>query len=162
MKVFRLKFLNLWFGAILISLMFFIVGCDILSPKDSDKDGIPDKYDNCPNQPGPKSNGGCPVQQSLEVKVWTDKQVYSAGEQITIYFSNNMDASLTLTVLFPNNTTQTFFSNTLFGPGTHTYIAWSGPPAGERTLTLKGVDSQGNTVYAYYTYKAGCPPTGFC
>lgn len=30
-------------------------------PTDSDGDGVPDSSDNCPNQPGPLSNQGCPV-----------------------------------------------------------------------------------------------------
>src|SRR6218665_1358906 len=29
-------------------------------PKDSDKDGVPDKNDQCPDQPGPAENDGCP------------------------------------------------------------------------------------------------------
>jgi hypothetical protein len=32
-------------------------------PPDSDGDGVPNASDNCPNQAGPASNGGCPVQQ---------------------------------------------------------------------------------------------------
>ncbi len=30
------------------------------SPKDSDKDGMPDSQDNCPQRPGPRKNQGCP------------------------------------------------------------------------------------------------------
>ena len=30
------------------------------APKDTDKDGIPDKKDKCPLEPGPKENDGCP------------------------------------------------------------------------------------------------------
>ena len=32
-------------------------------PLDSDGDGIPDREDECPKQPGPRSNDGCPVRQ---------------------------------------------------------------------------------------------------
>jgi len=149
----------------LVGLALLVVGCDqLFPPKDSDSDGIPDKYDNCPSQPGPRSNGGCPIPppvQSMDLKVWTDKQVYSIGEQITIYFSTSMDASLTLTNLLPNGSIVTYFTSQFYGPGTYTYTAWSNPPAGDRTLTLQGVDNKGKTVYAYYTYKAGCPTPGF-
>lgn len=30
-------------------------------PEDSDRDGLPDTEDNCPNEAGPADNGGCPV-----------------------------------------------------------------------------------------------------
>jgi len=30
-------------------------------PADSDKDGVPDSQDQCPNEPGPATNQGCPV-----------------------------------------------------------------------------------------------------
>ncbi len=33
---------------------------------DSDGDGIPDSRDNCPNKPGPASNGGCPEVAAAE------------------------------------------------------------------------------------------------
>jgi len=33
---------------------------------DSDGDGIPDREDECPEQPGPRSNDGCPVPQERE------------------------------------------------------------------------------------------------
>jgi hypothetical protein len=32
-------------------------------PPDSDDDGVPDSQDHCPNQSGPASNNGCPLQQ---------------------------------------------------------------------------------------------------
>lgn len=31
---------------------------------DSDGDGLPDSVDNCPRQPGPRENGGCPVEEA--------------------------------------------------------------------------------------------------
>jgi len=34
--------------------------------EDSDGDGIPDCEDECPEQPGPRSNDGCPVPQERE------------------------------------------------------------------------------------------------
>jgi hypothetical protein len=33
---------------------------------DSDGDGIPDREDECPEQPGPRSNDGCPLPQEPE------------------------------------------------------------------------------------------------
>jgi len=45
-------------------------GCPEL---DNDKDGIPDLEDNCPNEPGPASNKGCPLKPSLVVV--TDKEI---------------------------------------------------------------------------------------
>ena len=35
-------------------------------PEDSDGDGIPDREDECPEQPGPRSNDGCPLPQERE------------------------------------------------------------------------------------------------
>lgn len=32
-------------------------------PLDSDGDGVPDAVDECPNEPGPASNNGCPVEE---------------------------------------------------------------------------------------------------
>lgn len=32
----------------------------VINDKDSDGDGVPDRIDNCPNQPGPAANHGCP------------------------------------------------------------------------------------------------------
>lgn len=31
--------------------------------QDSDDDGVPDKWDSCPNTPGPESNNGCPAEE---------------------------------------------------------------------------------------------------
>ena len=45
-------------------------GCPDL---DNDKDGVPDLEDNCPNEPGPASNKGCPLKPSLVVV--TDKEI---------------------------------------------------------------------------------------
>ena len=50
---------------ILFSLMLiFSVGSAVVSAQtrdDTDGDGIPNSADNCPNQPGPRTNGGCPL-----------------------------------------------------------------------------------------------------
>jgi hypothetical protein len=35
-------------------------------PLDSDGDGVPDSTDTCPTQPGPASNGGCPIPPPLD------------------------------------------------------------------------------------------------
>jgi len=34
--------------------------------RDTDGDGIPDHLDRCPNEPGPRSNHGCPVKEELD------------------------------------------------------------------------------------------------
>lgn len=39
-------------------------GCDGETPVDSDGDGIIDTEDECPNEAGPASNNGCPVQET--------------------------------------------------------------------------------------------------
>jgi outer membrane protein OmpA-like peptidoglycan-associated protein len=41
---------------------------------DRDGDGVPDKYDNCPDEPGPASNQGCPV-KIKEMVVITAQQL---------------------------------------------------------------------------------------
>lgn len=156
MRVSKGKFQVL--SIVFVSLALFIMGCDALfPPPDSDGDGIPDKYDACPTQVGPRSNGGCPIQpvQSLQLNVWTDKQTYSVGEDVTVSFSNNIDANLTLSNRLPGNSIQTYFTNILYGPGTHTYSGTASYPTGQRTMTLTGVDRQGRTVSASYTYSVG-------
>ncbi|MGG8496268.1 hypothetical protein ACQY1Q_07605 [Tenacibaculum sp. TC6] len=42
---------------------------------DSDSDGVPDSQDNCPNQAGPASNNGCPVQQGKPDFIITEIKV---------------------------------------------------------------------------------------
>lgn len=172
---------------ILVGLAFIAIGCDELFPKDSDGDGIPDKYDdcptqpgprslggcpdsdgdgiadkydNCPNQPGPGSNNGCPV-SSLELRLWTDKRSYAIGETITIYFSNNITAQLSLVNRLPNGRQLTYFTQQLYSPGTHTYTVTAAAPCGDRVLTLTGVTTQGNVISISYTYEVG-EPFGFC
>jgi outer membrane protein OmpA-like peptidoglycan-associated protein len=38
------------------------------APSDRDGDGVPDDFDDCPDMPGPASNGGCPVFEKIVVK----------------------------------------------------------------------------------------------
>lgn len=60
------KFLFL-FAIVSLSVTFHSCGGDDgggggpVQPTDSDGDGVPDASDNCPNQIGPASNGGCPL-----------------------------------------------------------------------------------------------------
>ena len=35
-------------------------------PDDSDLDGIPDDYDECPKEAGPEDRNGCPAEQDLD------------------------------------------------------------------------------------------------
>ena len=41
--------------------------------KDSDGDGVPDRVDNCPTEPGPASNYGCPLTKKQKVVVQDGK-----------------------------------------------------------------------------------------
>lgn len=145
-------------AVVLTAIAFTLAAC--YHDPDSDGDGIPDQYDACPGQPGPKSNGGCPAKPSLQVNVWTDKGVYSVGEEVVIYFQTNTDANLTLQNTRPNGTTLTYFSRRLFSPGTYTYRVTAWYPLGTRVLSIQGVDSQGRLVEARYTCDVG-PPTLF-
>ena len=52
---------------------------DANTPKDSDHDGIVDKYDNCPNVSGSFSNNGCPEESSKTIKV---EQVVAKSEAV--------------------------------------------------------------------------------
>lgn len=140
-------------AVILAAIAFTLAAC--YHDQDSDGDGIPDQYDGCPGQRGPKSNGGCPeVKPSLQVNVWTDKGAYSVGEDILIYFQTNMDANLTLQNTRPNGVL-TYFSRRLYSPGTYIYRVTAWYPVGSRVLSIQGVDSQGRLVEARYTYDVG-------
>ncbi|MCF8244561.1 MAG: SUMF1/EgtB/PvdO family nonheme iron enzyme [Saprospiraceae bacterium] len=44
--------------------------------RDSDKDGVPDKLDKCPNEKGPASNYGCPVRDEIPTKSDSSKVVF--------------------------------------------------------------------------------------
>ncbi len=57
---------------------------------DQDDDGVEDGIDNCPNQPGPASNNGCPVATDYDLSL-------SAGDIFT--YSNCFDCSNPLSVL---------------------------------------------------------------
>lgn len=46
---------------------------DVPPPTDSDGDGIADGQDQCPNQPGPASNNGCPEATQPDPNVGTDQ-----------------------------------------------------------------------------------------
>lgn len=57
-------------------------------PLDSDKDGIPDKDDKCPFEPGPKENAGCPAPRHKIVVTQNEiqllEQVHFATDKATI------------------------------------------------------------------------------
>lgn len=42
------------------------------SSYDLDGDGVPNYADQCPKQPGPRSNSGCPVQEPGDTNPWLD------------------------------------------------------------------------------------------
>lgn len=55
------KMRSILLGLLLMALALALVGCPgLFGPKDTDKDGIPDKFDLCPTQPGLAQYGGCP------------------------------------------------------------------------------------------------------
>jgi len=45
---------------LLIAILIVLAGCSLFQPPDSDGDGIPNQYDQCPNKSGPWSGRGCP------------------------------------------------------------------------------------------------------
>lgn len=63
MKTNRWRFaLNWLLGALLVG---FLPACEQLGP-DTDGDGVPDSIDQCPSEPGPWENLGCPVVPAAE------------------------------------------------------------------------------------------------
>lgn len=63
----------------------------VLTPPDSDGDGVPDSSDNCPNQSGPASNNGCPVSAapSAAANLTLSKATIIRGESITVTWSSS-------------------------------------------------------------------------
>ncbi len=61
---------------------------DAARMKDSDGDGVPDVEDNCPNEPGPASNHGCPLENKQLVAVnetgiqILDKVQFATGKSV--------------------------------------------------------------------------------
>ena len=55
----------------------FMLGYRFEEPSDRDGDGIPDKRDACPDEPGPRSNNGCPLDKPQK-----DKYMDSDGDGI--------------------------------------------------------------------------------
>jgi len=61
---------------------------DAAALKDTDGDGVPDIFDNCPNEPGPASNHGCPLSQKQVVAVSAegiqilDKVEFATGKAV--------------------------------------------------------------------------------
>jgi outer membrane protein OmpA-like peptidoglycan-associated protein len=58
-------------------------------PKDTDHDGVPDAIDNCPTEPGPPENQGCPVKKKQLVVITKTQiqildRVYFATAKATI------------------------------------------------------------------------------
>ncbi len=61
---------------------------DAAAQRDSDGDGVPDSEDNCPNEPGPASNHGCPLSKKQMVAVTAtgiqilDKVEFATGKAV--------------------------------------------------------------------------------
>jgi type IX secretion system PorP/SprF family membrane protein len=50
----------------------FVLGFKIGAPRDRDGDGVPDDEDDCPDEPGPKENKGCPENPLAARSMGTD------------------------------------------------------------------------------------------
>ena len=103
-------------------------------PKDSDGDGIPDNQDQCPYEPGPPENSGCPAQElSL---VLFDPEVRGFNVQL-----NGVATGVTGPFEWDWGD-GTIVENSWF-PATHTYGA-----ASSYTVTVKACNPVGNYVSA--------------
>jgi hypothetical protein len=63
-------------------------------PPDADGDGVPDADDGCPNEPGPASNGGCPLPSdppTADFTVWPSPSL--PGQPVTFDWTGSCPAS---------------------------------------------------------------------
>lgn len=107
-------------------------------PVDTDDDGIPDSSDECPNQPGPKENKGCPLAPNNMMPAWSPD-----GQWIA--FVSDRDANLELYIVSADGTNLTRLT-------TNNYIdtepAWT--PGGERLAFVSNRDGQKRLdIYTY-------------
>lgn len=66
-------------------------GCTIVDehgcPRNTDGDGLPDCYDDCPAEAGEKANNGCPVEEAVELEgtLWKlDSYVNNVGNLVSV------------------------------------------------------------------------------
>jgi len=96
-----------------------------------------------------------PPPQQLQATVSTMFNAYGSGSRVTIRFWINQPANLTLTNTMPNGATVTYFQNVLYDAGESTYSGTANPPFGQRTVTLRAIATNGQTVTASTTYTVG-------
>ena len=76
--------------------------CDSCDSRDSDADNVPNCDDQCPNEPGPKSNGGCPEKRSSKTVVDYTLSRGLAGYVVTVKASD--PSGIRLISIFADNT----------------------------------------------------------
>ncbi len=101
---------------------------------------------NAQSSPAPLGIVPSPCPGSLTVKVWTDKQTYSVGENAQIYFSVNQQAFVYIYDLQPDGVVRMVFpnaysQNNFVSPGTHVlpdtnYKFLITPPTGLEKLQI--------------------------
>ncbi|MDX1765740.1 MAG: right-handed parallel beta-helix repeat-containing protein, partial [Candidatus Saccharimonadales bacterium] len=112
-------------------------------PADSDGDGIPDSEDNCPNEWGPASNGGCPETGGDPGYSYKDgvgpRDISCNG--VTLDPGDNIESASN-----SNSNDTTFCLN----PGTY-YNQSVTPKDGQKFIGLNGATLDGNhsTTYAF-------------
>jgi len=133
---------------LLAALTLALTGCipGLFGPKDTDKDGIPDKYDLCPTQPGSAQYGGCPPPTpSLDVTGnWQGDLVDATNVRFELRLSLQQSGSSLIGTLWLENHSHTISSGTVnesTGQVVIQFTYWRNA----QTLVLRGV-VQGNRM----------------
>lgn len=101
--------------------------------------------------------GGGTTQPQLQVSIWTDRVTYSVGEPITLYYSINQAANLTLTGYMPDGTQYNYFTNVLHGAGQDSVHLIANAPYGQRELRIVATSASGQMIGASTTYTVNYP-----